>query len=169
MTSGLKRYYGTERLHFITCSCYRRRALLARPEDRDLFLTILEQVRQKYRLVVVGYVVMPEHFHVLMNEPEVRDPSVVMQVVKQRVACRLLPATAHFWYPRFYDFNVWSPEKRVEKLDYMHNNPVERGLVPTPAHWRWSSFRTYAYGEPGLVRINTWPKIQPLRRRKVPD
>ncbi len=52
-------------------------------------------------------------------------PSVVMQVLKQRVARRLLPAMLgleHFWYQRFYDFNVWSRAKRIAKLKYMHNN-----------------------------------------------
>ncbi len=137
MPAGLKRYYATERLHFVTCSCYGREPLLGRSEDRDLFLTILEEVRQRYRLVVAGYVVMPDHFHLLTNEPEVGDPSVVMQVLKQRVARRLLPTRPgleHFWYPRFYDFNVWSRAKRIEKLNYMHNNPVTRGLVTAPAN-----------------------------------
>jgi putative transposase len=57
------------------------------------------------------------------------------------------------WQPRFYDFNVWTEHKRIEKLRYMHRNPVTRGLVEQPAHWRWSSYRSYAFGEAGLVRI----------------
>jgi REP element-mobilizing transposase RayT len=55
---------------------------------RDLFLKILEETRRKYRFVVHGYVAMPEHFHLLMTEPEVGDPSVVMKVLKQRFARR---------------------------------------------------------------------------------
>ena len=58
------------------------------------------------------------------------------------------------WQPRFYDFNVWTERKRAEKLDYIHDNPVRRGLVAVPGEWRWSSYRSYAFGEPGLVRIN---------------
>jgi REP element-mobilizing transposase RayT len=52
-----------------------------------------------------------------------------------------------FWQARFYDFNVWTERKRIEKLRYIHRNPVERGLVASPEQWRWSSFRWYAFGE----------------------
>ena len=150
MPSGLKRFYGANHLHYITCSCYRRRPLLATPRRRDAFLRVLEQVRQKYDFTVIGYVVMPEHFHLLISEPEAGDPSVVMKVLKQRVARRLLTrkpagpqavlwpereAPRHFWQKRFYDFNVWSRRKEIEKLRYMHRNPVKRGLVSSPELW----------------------------------
>lgn len=170
LPSGLKRFYGANHLHFITCSCYRRRPLLATPRRRDAFLRVLEQTRQKYDFTLVGYVVMPEHFHLLISEPVDGDPSLVMKVLKQRVARRLLPrkraASAqkdlwsepepprHFWQKRFYDFNAWSRRKEIEKLRYMHRNPVKRGLVSSPELWRWSSFRSYAYGEKGLVAVN---------------
>ena len=95
MTRGLERWYGGHDLHFITCSCYRRRPELGIGERRDLFLRVLERARQKYRFVVIGYVVMP----------------------------------------------------------------VKRRLAEKPEEWKWSSFRTYACGEEGLVRVNCeeWP------------
>src|SRR5437762_14362044 len=124
MPAGLKRFYGANHLHYLTCSCYRRRPLLGTPRRRNAFLKILEQVRQKYYFTVVGYVVMPEHFHLLISESAMGDPSVVMKVLKQQVARRLLPRKGsenrqaelwdgptgprHFWQKRFYDFNVWS-------------------------------------------------------------
>jgi hypothetical protein len=64
--------------------------------------------------------------------------------------------SGRFWQSRFYDFNLWGQQKEVEKLKYLHRNPVVRGLVASPEDWRWSSYRSYAYGEPGLVRINDW-------------
>jgi putative transposase len=73
-----ERFYGAGDLHFITCSCYRRQPLLGTPRRRDLFLTVLEQVRRRYQFVVVGYVVMPEHIHLLISEPQEKDPSTVM-------------------------------------------------------------------------------------------
>jgi REP-associated tyrosine transposase len=176
MPAGLHRTYGAYHLHFITCSCYRRMPFLKRARSRDCFLSILEQVRARYRFVVVGYVVMPEHIHLLISEPEVSTPATVMQVVKQRTAKALLPhrkrrdprqrelfhadTTRSFWQARFYDFNVWTSKKRVEKLRYMHRNPVKRGLVESPEQWRWSSYRFYLLDEPGLVRVNEgWGKI----------
>jgi putative transposase len=82
----LHRYYGAGYLHFITTSCYRRRALLGRVRNRDLFLEVLERVRRRYHFVVVGYVVMLEHVHLLFSEPERGNPSVVMQAIKQGFA-----------------------------------------------------------------------------------
>ena len=93
MPHGLHRYYGANHLHFITCSCYRRLPLLRSARSRDRFLSVLEQTRQRYRFVVVGYVVMPEHIHLLMSEPEIGTPSTAMQVLKQRTARALLPKT----------------------------------------------------------------------------
>jgi hypothetical protein len=53
-----------------------------------------------------------------------------------------------------YDFNAWTEKKRIEKLRYIHRNPVVRGLVESPEQWRWSSFRWYLSGEIGPVKIN---------------
>jgi len=175
--SGLHRTYGAHHLHFITCSCYQRLPFLDSARARDRFLAILEQTRQRYRFVVVGYVVMPEHVHLLVTEPEVGTPSTVMQVLKQRSARALLPTRRRtdprqrnlfgerkrhraFWQARFYDFNVWTTKKRMEKLRYMHRNPVKRGLVESPEQWRWSSYRYYLLGEAGPVRVNHgWTEI----------
>ena len=169
MPKRLKRFYGSNHLHFITCSCHRRRPLLGTARRRDAFLRVLERLREEYDFTIVGYVVMPEHFHVLMSEPAEGDPSLVMKLLKQGVARRLLPRkrsrsqselwpepddTRHFWQKRFYDFNVWSRGKEVEKLRYMHRNPVKRGLVSSPELWRWSSFRFYGFCEKGIVTVN---------------
>ena len=75
------------------------------------------------------------------------------------------------WQKRFYDFNVWSERKRIEKLRYIHRHPVTRGLVREPEEWPWSRFRSYAYGEPGPVRINfqEWPlRIKSRKRESFP-
>ncbi len=175
MPSGLHRTYGAHHLHFITCSCYHRLPFLSTARSRDRFLSILEQTRERYRFVIVGYVVMPEHIHLLITEPGVGTPSTVMQVLKQRTARALLPnrkrvdarqrrlfenSRTPFWQARFYDFNVWTTKKRVEKLRYMHRNPVQRGLVSAAEEWRWSSYRFYLLDEAAPVRVNEgWTKI----------
>ncbi len=136
-------------------------------------MTILEEVREKYQFIVYGYVVMPEHFHLLIGEPEFKLLSVAMGVLKQRVSSRCLPhlrrqekntdtvdlddwlakGITSFWHKRYYDFNVYSQKKHVEKLRYIHRNPVTRGLVKSPEQWIWSSFREYSIGERGPVKI----------------
>ena len=127
MPARLKRSNDTGYLHFITTSWYQRRPLLATSARRDLFLRILEETRGRYGFAVVGYVVMPEHVHLLISEPETGTPSTVMQVVKQRFAreqLRLNPRLetretwgtrrleeAHVWQRRYYDFVVWKSGK----------------------------------------------------------
>jgi putative transposase len=176
MTRKPKRHYGAGDLHFMTCSCYHRQPLLGTPQRRDLFLAVLEQVRRRYQFVVVGYVVMPEHVHLLIGEPQRRTPSTVMQALKLGFARRVLAqarrqrkpdqgrlfdyAPQHIWQKRFYDFNVWTEHKRIEKLRYMHRNPVKRGLVLSPELWNWSSFRAYALGEVGPVEVNDWEVLK---------
>ena len=89
MPKGLKRRYGQGHLHFITCSCYRRLPLFASVRSKNLFVKILGEVRDRYGFSLVGYVVMPEHIHLLISEPAKGTPSTVMQVLKQRVSRRL--------------------------------------------------------------------------------
>jgi putative transposase len=62
-------------------------------------------------------------------------------------------APQHIWQKRFYDFNVWTEHKRIEKLRYMHRNPVKPGLAESPELWPWSSFRAYFLGQAGAVKV----------------
>ena len=67
--NGLERRYGSGHWHLITCSCYRRMPPLGTAKARDIFLKILGQVRDRYDFGLFGYVVMPEHIHLLISEP----------------------------------------------------------------------------------------------------
>ena len=164
MPTGLQRYYGKGDLHFVTFSCYRRLPLLKTTHARNVFVKELGRVRDEMGFRVLGYVVMPEHVHLLIGEPKVETPSVALQKLKLRVARKLrkprrpgcagqmrLPfmgmgePLGAFWQARFYDFNVYSNGKEKEKLNYMHANPVIRGLVKHPKDWAWSSWGYY-YG-----------------------
>jgi len=127
-----------------------------------IFERELEKVRLRYGFVVAGYVLMPEHVHLLVGEPLRSSLSVALQVLKQQTSRKLkVPGAAQFWQRRYYDFNVHNEEKRVEKLRYMHRNPVKRGLVERPDDWQWSSFRHYATGHTGVVEIESqWTAFQ---------
>ena len=156
MPWGLQRIQQAKRLHFITFSCHHRDPLLADPHACDVFEQTLERVRQWYGFFVCGYVIMPEHVHLLISEPERSILARVLQMLKQNSAHQLRPPEGSpFWLPRYYDFNVWSEDKRVEKLRYMHRNPVKRGLVERPEDWLWSSFRHYASGVEGAIQIES--------------
>lgn len=114
-----KRYQQQGCLHFITFSCYRRRPYLESGAGRETFERELERVRCWYGCYITGYVVMPEHVHLLISEPARKTLSVVIQMLKQITSHKLKPIGApQFWHTRYYDFPVWSESKRVEKLKY---------------------------------------------------
>ena len=175
MPQRLRRIYGFGHLHFITFSCYRRLPLLASARSRNVFVRTLDQVRRGYGFKLVGYVVMPEHVHLLISEPERGTPSTVLKMLKQRVSRQLrwkarrrvsleqraFPFAssrngqpAQFWQRRFYDFNVWSRKKKIEKLGYVHSNPVKRRLVDDPKRWPWSSYAFYQQRGEVLIAID---------------
>ena len=117
MPRGLYRFQQSGDLHFITFSCYRRAALLQTPQVRRVFEETLEQVRRWYGVYVVGYVVMPQHVHLLLTEPERSTLSIALQMLKQNVSQKVPhPPKMQFWQTRYYDFNVRTSEKRIEKL-----------------------------------------------------
>jgi putative transposase len=160
MPSGLKRFQREGDDHFITFSCYCREPYLATPAAKDIFLDSLELTRKRYNFDVLGYVVMPEHPSAVGEPLDYEVPlSKALQSLKLSVSKRLAPRP--FWQVRYYDFNVFTHDKRVEKLKYMHRNPVTRGLVERPEDWSWSSFRHYLLDEPGAVGISR------LRRRET--
>jgi putative transposase len=158
------RYQNQHCLHFITFSCYRRMKLLDSASARDTFEHELERVRRWYGCYVTGYVVMPEHVHLLLSEPERGTLSLVIQMLKQITSRNLRPPEQpRFWQVRYYGFPVWSENKRIEKLRYIHRNPVRRGLVQRPEQWKWSSFAHYVTGMAGTVEIESqWT----VRRRE---
>ena len=153
MPWSLKRYQESAQSHFLTFSCYQRQPKFQESRLRDLFLKCLDQTRVRFQLLVYGFVVMPEHVHLLVSEPDRDQLALAVQSLKLAVAKRL-PAPP-FWQKRYYDHNVRSYQSFQDKLDYIHANPVVRGLVQQPGDWRWSSFRHYALGEFGNVEIES--------------
>ncbi len=153
MPRGLIRFEHTGNFHFITFSCFHRAPYLASPSARGLFENALERTRLRSKFVVAGYVVMPEHVHLLIGEPLKGTIARVIHALKLSVSLRRTERP--YWQARYYDFNVWAAEKVSEKLDYMHRNPVVRGLVKRPEDWQWSSFRHYASGFVGIVEVES--------------
>ena len=153
MVEGLERRQGCGDVHFVTFSCYHRLGYLGTPGVRDLLEDALQKAHLRYRFDVIGYVVMPEHVHLLVSEPRSDLLSVALQGLKLSVVRRTRQRP--FWQARYYDFNVVTEGKRVEKLNYMHWNPMKRGLVERPEDWEWSSFRHYAMGVAGRVEVES--------------
>jgi putative transposase len=166
MTQGLHRYQQAGDLHFLTFSCYHRLPYFNHLGSRSLFESALERIRRRNQFVVIGYVVMPEHVHLLVSEPKLGTLALGIQALKLSVSVR--ERQRPFWQARYYDFNVFSAAKHTEKLRYMHRNPVVRGLVSKPEDWPWSSFRHYATGHEGTVEIESFWTASRRERGYIP-
>jgi putative transposase len=155
MPSRLKRYHQFGHDHFVTFSCYQRLPYLNSDHARIVFLDTLERLRKRHRFHVFGYVLMPEHVHLLISEPPEMSLGGMFRALKTETSKQLKGNRTRFWQLNYYDFNVFTQPKFVEKLRYIHRNPVERGLVASPEDWPWSSFRHWLSGDPGTVEIES--------------
>lgn len=151
MPSRLKRHQNLGQHHFITFSCDQRKPYLESAGAKSVFVDVLEATRLLYDFQIASYVIMPEHVHLLLSEPKLKPLSTALAILKRSVS-RSRPEKP-FWLARYYDFNVSENDKMLERLKYIHRNPVHRGLVTKPEEYQWSSFRTYAFHEPGPVTI----------------
>ncbi len=175
------RVYSPGELQFITTGTYRRTPLFLSDRFRRCFVQRLEEVRQAWHFLLVGGVLMPEHFHLLIRPEPAATTPLMMKGRKEESAQRIirtlrenlqhpwcrktlarlrLPSTVHdeshyrLWQRRFYPCNVFSEKKCQQKLDYMHNNPVTRGLVSSPGDWPWSSWRFYYWQDASILRMD---------------
>ena len=155
MPARLVRSQDTQQFHFITFSCYERKPLLATDHAKETVERILQQVRAERRLCIAAYVLMPEHVHLLINEPPEIPLAQFLKSLKQITSRRLKGDRKQFWLDRYFDANVHGEDARSEVIRYIHRNPVKRGLVCAPEQYRWSSFRHYATGEQRVVEIES--------------
>jgi putative transposase len=117
-------------------------------------------MRRRFQMCVYGFVVMPEHVHLLVSEPERQTLADAIHFLKLSFSKRLRALRravepGAFWQKRYYDRNLRDAVEFTEKLRYIHRNPVKRGLVSEPGEWPWSSFRHYRYREVGVVEIES--------------
>ena len=171
MPDGLIRLHRSGQAHFLTFSCYQRRPRLKQLHMEGTFLHALEQMRRRYAFFVFGYVVMPEHVHLLISEPPGETLPQAVQLLKTAVSIAARkqggrkPGGEPFWQARYFDHNVRNHAGFATQLRYIHRNPVKRGLCATPDEWPWSSFRAWAAGEAGIVEVESEMAVA-LRKRR---
>lgn len=161
-----RRYNEAGHAHLLTFSCFRRRPFLTRPRTRAWMIDAIRLTREKHHLALWGYVIMPEHVHLLVwPRQEPYSVSKILTTLKQSVSKRArlfileTPSKSgerlldrrpdgrgifRFWQRGGgYDRNIWEPRYVWEAIEYLHLNPVRRGLCERPEEWRWSSAREY--------------------------
>ncbi|MCH8275329.1 MAG: transposase [Armatimonadetes bacterium] len=147
---------------FITTTILDFVPVFSRPHLADLMTGGLLDDHRHYAATLYAFVVMPHHIHFLVRLPERRDASWFLNRVKSNAAKRLLPHTdaelrrslavqqglnqRMFWRPSFRSFPVKTLEQFVQKVEYIHANPVRAGLCEGPAAYRWSSAWMYEAG-----------------------
>jgi putative transposase len=170
--------------HAITFSCFRRQAFLSRPRACRWFLDALDQARAVRPFDLWGFTIMPEHVHLLILPHEDVTISAILSALKQPVAkralvcvrryapgfletmadCRPNGRVIHRFWQRGggYDRNLRSTRDVHEKLRYIHDNPVRRGLRRRAEDWQWSSCRAWQSGVDDLIRIDrdTFPILE---------
>jgi putative transposase len=156
--------------HFVTFSTHQRRRFLSPERARDIIVEVLQGCLERHRASCHGFVIMPNHVHALLTVDTTSTLSKFILAWKKTGSHRLkqfyaekmtnyqtqCPPDCPIWQARFYDFNVASPAKLHEKLDYMHHNPVKAGLVAREVDWVWSSARFYGQNEDVDVTITPW-------------
>jgi putative transposase len=154
MPCGLRRFQESGQSHFVTFSCYRRQPYFEATNVFDLFVHCLEDMRRRFELCVYGYVVMPEHVHLLSSEPPHAKLAEAIHYLKLSFAKRLRSGRSGdnggtFWQKRYYDRNIRNYREFVVKLRYLHRNPVKRGLIVNPRSGSGVAIGTTRYGRLG--------------------
>jgi putative transposase len=163
--------------HALTFSCFRRQKLLSRDRSRLWAIEAIRNASVMHHFRIWAYVLMPEHIHLLVwpSEPHYSS-SDFLKSLKQAVTLRAVPfvrrhapaflerladrqpngkTAFRFWQRgRGYDRNLWEPRPIWEMIDYIHANPVRRGLCTRPEDWPWSSAADYLEGRQGFLIID---------------
>jgi REP-associated tyrosine transposase len=175
------RHFEAGQLQFVTSSTYGRAAIFSVPGYCRLFVEAVRAARLKLGFLLVGWVLMAEHFHLLFQPWPAESTPNIMKDLKQRSAhailealraeqdipsCRTalrsfrLPGTLHdqahyrVWQRRHFPFSVYAEKKRLENLDSMHNHPVKRGSVASPGEWPRSSWSFYFLGDRSVLEMD---------------
>ena len=147
----LRHYDNEGTARFVTFNCYRSLPSLVTQRARQIFIEYLEMTRCKHRFRILGYVIMPEHVHLVLHPPDGMKLGLVIREIKSRSARQWFsespPPTVNvrrvFWQRRCYDHNCRTIRAVREKINYCHTDPVRRGLVKEPGQWQWSSYNWY--------------------------
>lgn len=166
---------GKNVFHYLTFVTHKRVPVFKSERACELFIEVLEELRSELRFKLVGYVIMPDHVHLIVN-PLGRNISRVGKGIKGRSARRIIDwlkdcdfvsslAKLAFTRPqkRSHDFALWQKGIKSidleshkfirQKLNYIHLNPVRAGLCDNPWEWKWSSYRNYLPHNPGDLPI----------------
>ena len=174
----LKRIENPNHARFLTCTCYRHLALFNNDRIKDAFADRLRFVREHESIALYAWVLMPDHFHLLVQPGQDMSVRALLRRLKARFARTVIgrwrrldapilarirdaQGRARFWQPGGgYDRNIVSDDELHEKIQYIHGNPVRGGLCRHPADWAWSSARWHEGWNDNRVPIESLPQAE---------
>jgi putative transposase len=173
---GRDRYHFTDvtQPHFMTCTVLHWIPVFTRPEAVEILLDSLRHL-SKDGLRLYAYVILENHMHILAQSDDLRvdmqrfksyTSKQTLAFLSENSVSKILDQLAfykkahkgdrlyQFWQEGVHPELVQGDQMMRQKIEYIHNNPVARGYVDQPEHWRYSSARNYA-GRDGLIEICT--------------
>ncbi len=158
--TNIRRYFKPNDLCFFTHVTYDRKPLLV--EHFDLLQASIERCRDELGLILVSWVVLPDHMHLLVDTDSM-DISGTIKRLKQSFGAKLRSRqrqkSGRVWQYRFWDHIVRDQQDLNHHTDYIHYNPVKHGLVDNPVDWPHSSF--HHFQERGLYQSDWGVKVEP--------
>lgn len=175
MTRSRYRIREKDQPHFLTCTVVAWLPVFTRPESVQFVLDSWKFLQAHERLVLYGYVILENHLHLIAASPDLskemknfksftarqiidllegRQATVLLDQLRFYKARHKIQSHYQLWQEGSHPQAILGEEMMRQKLEYIHNNPVKRGYVDEPTHWRYSSARNYA-GLPGLIEVVT--------------
>ncbi len=176
---GRSRYkiFEQERPHFFTSTIVQWLPLFASPHVVEIIYESWKFMQKEERFVIYGYVIMENHLHFIASSPTNLSKEVgvfrsytarrTIDLLEEKKAKRILRQLNYyklkhkknrkyqFWQEGAHPEAILNDKMMIQKIEYMHYNPVKRGYIDEPVHWRYSSARNYA-GAEGLMDITLY-------------
>ena len=156
--ANLRRYFEEGAAYFITTATKDRKPLFNDQKFCRILLVNIEYHKTIFDYLVLGYCLMPDHLHLILKPGTRFNLSFIMQMIKgsfSRKINKLNDVKGHIWQRRYYDEVIRGEGQLIRQLDYLHYNPVEAGLVSSPAKYNFSSFKQYHdFHEPAILEID---------------
>lgn len=162
----LRKIYLQEQCYFLTINVFNKLWVFGRLENTiyvpaiqlcDVIIKDLNFYRQKFNFKLHGYVIMPNHLHLILNVGNKGNISDIMRDLKSHASYeinKLLNKKSGFWQENFYEHAIRNEQDFTEKMNYIHNNPVKANFVKDPGDFKYSSFRNYYLNDDSLIAID---------------
>ena len=143
---NIKRYYIENAAYFLTTVTKNRIEIFKDPRYCKLLLVTIEYFKLVLDYKLYGFCIMPEHLHLIIHPFGKYNFSYIMQMIKGSFARKLNKINdtkGRVWQKTFYDECILNSLQLINKLEYVHNNPLEGSLVSSPEEYPYSSYNHY--------------------------